>query len=77
MHQTDDDTLAEQLALVRIPAPSFAEQARGDYVLARFLEMGLAGVRRDAVGNVLGEWRPAGAAKRPVVVAAHLDTVFA
>ncbi|HEX8696485.1 MAG TPA: M20/M25/M40 family metallo-hydrolase [Longimicrobium sp.] len=77
MHQTDDDTLAEQLALVRIPAPSFAEQARGDYVLARFQQMGLAAVRRDAVGNVLGEWRPAGAAEQPVVVAAHLDTVFA
>lgn len=77
VHQTDDDTLAEQIALVRIPAPSFAEQARGDYVLARFREMGLAGVRRDAVGNVLGEWRGDGAKGPPVVVAAHLDTVFA
>lgn len=77
VHQTDDDTLAEQIALVRIPAPSFAEHARGDYVLARFREIGLAGVRRDAVGNVLGEWRPEGASGPPVIVAAHLDTVFA
>lgn len=77
MHQTDDDTLAEQIALVRIPAPAFAEQARGDYVLARFREIGLHAVRRDAVGNVLGEWRPEGADGAPVVVAAHLDTVFA
>jgi tripeptide aminopeptidase len=77
VHQTDDDTLAEQIALVRIPAPSFAEQARGDYVLARLREVGLAEVRRDAEGNVLGEWRPDGASGPPVVVAAHLDTVFA
>ncbi|MBW3572089.1 MAG: M20/M25/M40 family metallo-hydrolase [Gemmatimonadetes bacterium] len=77
VHQTDDDTLAEQIALVRIPAPPFAEQRRGEYVLARFREIGLRDARRDAVGNVLGEWRPEGAAGAPVVVAAHLDTVFA
>lgn len=76
MHQTDDQTLAEQLALVRIPAPSFAEQARGEHVLARFRQMGLGTPRRDEVGNVLGEWVPAGARGAPVVVAAHLDTVF-
>ncbi|HEX2208904.1 MAG TPA: M20/M25/M40 family metallo-hydrolase [Longimicrobium sp.] len=77
VHQVDDETLAEQIALVRIPAPPFAEQARGDYLLARFRACGLDGVRRDGVGNVLGEWRPEGADGRPVVVAAHLDTVFA
>lgn len=77
VHQSDDDTLAEQLALVRIPAPSFAEEARGEHVLARFREMGLADARRDEVGNVLGTWRGRkGAAGAPVVVAAHLDTVF-
>lgn len=77
VHQADDQTLAEQVALVRIPAPPFAEQARGDYLLARFREIGLHGVRRDPVGNVLGGWRPRGADGPPVVVAAHLDTVFA
>jgi acetylornithine deacetylase/succinyl-diaminopimelate desuccinylase-like protein len=76
VHQTDDATLAEQLALVRIPAPSFAEEARGEHVLARFREMGLADARRDEVGNVLGTWRGKDAAGAPVVVAAHLDTVF-
>jgi len=76
VHQTDAQTLAEQLALVRIPAPSFGEQARGEHVLARFRAIGLGGVRVDEVGNVLGEWAPAGAKGPPVVVAAHLDTVF-
>ncbi len=77
VHQTDDETLAEQLALVRIPAPSFGEEARGERVLARFRAIGLRQPRRDEVGNVLAEWMPAGAKGPPVVVAAHLDTVFA
>lgn len=76
VHQTDDETLAEQIALVRVPAPPFTEQARGECVLARFREIGLQGARRDEVGNVLGEWRPKGADGAPVIVAAHLDTVF-
>jgi acetylornithine deacetylase/succinyl-diaminopimelate desuccinylase-like protein len=76
VHQTDEQTLAEQLALVRIPAPPFAEEARGEHVLRRFTELGLADPRRDEVGNVLAEWMPPGAEGAPVVVAAHLDTVF-
>lgn len=76
MHQTDDQTLAEQLELVRIPAPPFAEAERGEHVRDRFARLGLADVRRDEVGNVLGAWMPEGADGPPVVVAAHLDTVF-
>jgi tripeptide aminopeptidase len=76
VHQTDDQTLDEQVALVRIPAPSFAERARGEHVLARFRQIGLSDVRADEVGNVLGTWTATGAKGPPVVVAAHLDTVF-
>lgn len=76
MHQTDEQTLAEQLELVRIPAPPFAEEARGAHVLSRFAALGLADARRDELGNVLGTWSPGGAEGAPVVVAAHLDTVF-
>ena len=77
VHQTDEQTLADQLAIVRIPAPPFGEEARGEHLLRRFTGSGLRGVRRDEVGNVLGSWTPAGADGPPVVVAAHLDTVFA
>lgn len=76
MHQTDEQTLAEQLALVRIPAPPFAEEARGEHVLRRFAELGLRDPRRDEIGNVLAGWVPEGADGPPIVVAAHLDTVF-
>ncbi|HEV7589686.1 MAG TPA: M20/M25/M40 family metallo-hydrolase [Longimicrobium sp.] len=71
--ETDAQTLAEQLELVSIPAPPFGEEARGARMLERFRELGLADVRRDVEGNVLGLIRGADGA---VVVAAHLDTVF-
>ena len=74
---TDAQTLAEQLELVSIPAPPFGEEARGARVLERFRELGLAQARRDAEGNVLGSIPGTRADAGTVVVAAHLDTVFA
>jgi tripeptide aminopeptidase len=75
--ETDAQTLAEQLELVAIPAPPFGEEARGARVLERFRALGLAVVGRDEVGNVLGAIPGAETGAAPVVVAAHLDTVFA
>jgi acetylornithine deacetylase/succinyl-diaminopimelate desuccinylase-like protein len=69
--------LEEQLRIVRIPAPSLDETERGAYLERRFREIGLREVARDEVGNVLGLLpRPAASDAAPVLVAAHLDTVF-
>lgn len=76
VHETDGETLTDQLALVRIPAPPLGEGIRGAHLRERFHAIGLTNVREDEVGNVLGEWAAPGAAGAPVVVAAHLDTVF-
>ncbi|MBB4636954.1 M20/M25/M40 family metallo-hydrolase [Longimicrobium terrae] len=76
IHMRDADTFREQLELVAIPAPPFGEAERGASVAERFRVMGLANVRVDEEGNVLGTWSPPGASGPPVVVAAHLDTVF-
>jgi tripeptide aminopeptidase len=65
----------EQVRLCEIPAPPFAEQARGLAYKAAFERLGLRNVRIDAVGNVLGE-RPGRQAKPHLVMSAHLDTVF-
>jgi acetylornithine deacetylase/succinyl-diaminopimelate desuccinylase-like protein len=69
-----------QARLVSIPAPPFGEQARAEWMAARFAEAGLGSVETDAVGNVCGTLS---AAKLPpessgpvVVISAHLDTVF-
>ncbi len=77
IHETDAVTLREQVELVRVPAPSFAEEERGTRVRARFAELGLHEVRTDEVGNVLA-LLPGAAdpAAPPVVLSAHLDTVF-
>lgn len=73
---TNAATLDEQVAICEIPAPPFKEQARGRALADRFRALGLANVRIDAEGNVLGE-RPGAAPDGPLVVlSGHLDTVF-
>lgn len=62
------------VTLTEIPAPPFAETVRGEAVRGMMAAAGLADVRTDAVGNVLG-LRP-GRGGGLVAVAAHLDTVF-
>lgn len=69
--------LEEQLRIVRIPAPSLDETERAAYLERRFREIGLRDVTRDEVGNVLGQLpRPASPDAAPLLIAAHLDTVF-
>lgn len=71
----EPQTLRDQIRFCQIPAPPFHEEARGQAMKAAFEQAGLAHVRLDRVGNVLGD-RPGVAGKPHVVVAAHLDTVF-
>ena len=62
------------IAIQQIPAPTFHEAERAEFVRTRFAAEGLP-VELDAAGNVLA--RLAGSGKgRPLVVSAHLDTVF-
>jgi len=70
----DAQTLALQAEVTEIPAPPFCEDVRGDWIADRFNELGLREVRRDEIGNVLG-WLSGNGAE-PLVVSAHLDTVF-
>jgi acetylornithine deacetylase/succinyl-diaminopimelate desuccinylase-like protein len=66
---------SDQVRLCEIPAPAFKEGERAQAMRASFEQLGLANVRVDKAGNVLGE-RPGTAASPHVVIAAHLDTVF-
>jgi tripeptide aminopeptidase len=78
VRQIDAETLADMVAIVQIPAPPFGEGERGRWIEQRFRQIGLADVCVDEVGNVLARLPqnspPAGTP--PVVLAAHLDTVF-
>ncbi|HZW59562.1 MAG TPA: M20/M25/M40 family metallo-hydrolase [Woeseiaceae bacterium] len=61
--------------LTEIPAPPFKEQARARRYAELLREAGLAAVRIDDVGNVIGR-RPGRPGARVVALSAHLDTVF-
>jgi tripeptide aminopeptidase len=80
LHAEDAQTLQEQVALARIPSPSLQEAARAAYVRERFMQLGLVEVEVDEVGNVSGRLpaidAPQTRAFAPVLVSAHLDTVF-
>jgi len=75
VERADDVTLARQAALSATPAPTGAEGARGARVAELFREIGLSHVGVDQAGNVCG-WLANGHGSAPVVLAAHLDTVF-
>ena len=81
IERTDEVTLARQAALSAIPAPTGAETQRAARTAELFREVGLRDVVIDQVGNVHGwfrgdEGRQTGNGSAPVVLAAHLDTVF-
>jgi len=69
-----------QMELVAIPAPPYGEQARAEWLAARFAEAGLSDVETDAAGNVLGilsaRKLPPESTGPVVLLSAHLDTVF-
>lgn len=72
---TDAATLADQLALAAIPAPTGDERARAQAVRDRLAALGLADVAIDPAGNVTARW-PGSGGGPTVALAAHLDTVF-
>ena len=71
----DDAIIRSQIAVAQIAAPTGEEQERGAWVARRYHDIGLCDIHTDAAGNVIG--RRAGAHDLPpVVICAHLDTVF-
>jgi len=63
------------IALQQIPSPTFNESRRAAFVLKQFQHEGLSDVFMDSIGNVYGRL-PGTGTRLPVVVSAHLDTVF-
>jgi acetylornithine deacetylase/succinyl-diaminopimelate desuccinylase-like protein len=59
----------------QIPSPTFGEGRRAAWVLRQFEAEGLSSTEIDPVGNVLARLPGTGTA-RPLVVTAHMDTVF-
>src|SRR6266498_93000 len=62
----------------QIPAPTFSEGQRAEFVRGLFQEEGLKDVSMDSLGNVFAclPSITANKTKKPLVVVAHMDTVF-
>jgi len=69
----ESDIERDQIRLTQIPAPPFGEEARAQAFHDELLKAGLR-PSIDSIGNVLAAYD--GCGRNPVVVGAHLDTVF-
>ncbi len=59
----------------QIPAPTFHEEKRAEFVHKLFLNEGLQDACIDEKGNVLARF-PGNSEEKPLIVSAHMDTVF-
>lgn len=75
LREDDERTLQEHLEMCQIPAPSYEEGEKAEYVRKKMVDAGLSDVHVDEVGNVLGIWKGTGNGPR-IMVAGHTDTVF-
>ncbi len=63
------------IEIQQIPAPTFEESQRAKFIHDRFSQENLKDVEIDQLGNVFGRL-PGSGSGLPIVVSAHLDTVF-
>ena len=85
MNNLVDRLLDLAVAIQQVPAPTFYEAERAEFIRLRFLEEGLQDVEIDPIGNVYARLacQPPTAKRQklianrqPLIVTAHLDTVF-
>lgn len=72
--EREADVLRSQVEIARIPAPTGGEQRRAQHVACELIGAGLSATI-DGAGNVVAR-APGAYEAAPVVVCAHLDTVF-
>ena len=64
------------IEIQQIPAPTFSEGLRGEFVRGLFVNENLQDVSIDVHGNVFGRLPGKEKNAKPLIVSAHLDTVF-
>ena len=68
------------IQIQQIPGPTFHESARAEFILQLFIKEGLLDVERDPAGNVFGRFNHGSELTKPkaspLIISAHLDTVF-
>jgi len=78
MTNTTQRILELAIQIQQIPAPTFNESQRAEFVCELFSQEGLKDVMIDEVGNVYGLVKAERQAEnvKPLIVSAHMDTVF-
>jgi acetylornithine deacetylase/succinyl-diaminopimelate desuccinylase-like protein len=72
-----EQVIQDAIAIQQIPAPTFSEQARAQYVAAQFARLGLQQIEIDSLANVTACWTAkTPSPNRGILVSAHTDTVF-
>jgi tripeptide aminopeptidase len=71
-----DKVIQLTIDIQQIPAPTFEESARAEFLREVYLKEGLDDVEIDSVGNLYGRIKGENADAAPLVICAHLDTVF-
>jgi acetylornithine deacetylase/succinyl-diaminopimelate desuccinylase-like protein len=64
------------IRIQQVPSPTFAERERGEFVRSLFLKENLKDVSMDPLGNVYGRVPGKQGREKPLIISAHLDTVF-
>jgi len=75
VNRTHDETVQEIINVCEIPAPSFHERQRADYVASRMKNFGCDEVSIDEHNNVIGRLKGMNSTAK-LAVCAHIDTVF-
>lgn len=65
-----------QMEFASIPAPPFGETERGEWLRAKFAEVGLRDCRTDDAGNVLAIFPGGNGEHDTLALTSHIDTVF-
>jgi len=71
-----DWVLQQGIAIQQIPAPTFSEKTRAEYVANQFKQFGLENVQVDELYNVIGLMHGKQKQQSGIMVSAHTDTVF-
>jgi tripeptide aminopeptidase len=70
-----DRVIELAIQIQQIPAPTFHEEKRAEFIYKLLLDEKLQDVCIDKIGNVLARF-PGNGKEKPLIISAHMDTVF-
>lgn len=76
LHLHEQQIMRWQAEMVAIAAPPFGEQARAEWLCARFRELDLEDPHIDEAGNSIAARHGTDRSSQHVLISAHIDTVF-